>query len=147
MVIHHPVPRIQASDGAGGPYDRAMAPPMQFEHCRPSIEVGDLAAALAFLTDVVGFTVFVVEGEPPVFAIVGEDAAQIGLVEVDGPARPDGAACYVTMRGLDELIERLAEAGVPLDVPLTERPWGLRDIVVTLPGDGPMLAFGEHIGP
>jgi hypothetical protein len=122
-----------------------MAPSQRFERCRPSIEVGDLGAALAFLTDVVGFTASVVEGEPPVFAIIGEDAADIALVEVDEPAWPDGAACYVTMSGLDDLIERLAQAGIPLDVPLTERPWGLRDIVVTLPGQGPKLAFGERI--
>jgi uncharacterized glyoxalase superfamily protein PhnB len=125
----------------------AMPAPPRFERSRPTIEVGDLGAALQFLTDVVGFEVRVVEGEPPLFAIMGEGPSEIALVEVDEPAVPQGAACYVTMTGLDDLIGRLAAAGVALDVPLTERPWGLRDIVVVLPGEGPRLAFGEQIRP
>lgn len=119
-----------------------------FERTRPTIEVGDLGTALAFLTEVVGFTATVVEGEPPLFAIVGDgatDGADLGLVEVDEPAIPQGAACYVTVAGLDELLDRFAAAGIEPDVPLTERPWGLRDVVVTIPGEGPMIAFGERI--
>jgi predicted enzyme related to lactoylglutathione lyase len=117
----------------------------RFDRSRPSLEVGDLGRALAFLTEVVGLTATVVHGDPPMYAMVGTDAAEIALVEVDEPAIPGGAACYVTMAGLDGLIERLAAAGVALDVPETERPWGMRDIVVTLPGDGPKVAFGERL--
>ncbi len=123
------------------------AAPIRFHRSRPTIEVGDLGTALGFLTDVVGFAVQVVEGEPPMFAIVGEEQAEIALVEVDEPAIPEGAACYVTVSGLDGLLERLAAADCPLDVPLTERPWGLRDIVVLVPGEGPRVAFGEPIAP
>jgi catechol 2,3-dioxygenase-like lactoylglutathione lyase family enzyme len=116
-----------------------------FERSRPALEVGDLGAALAFLTDVVGLPLVVADGEPPGFAIVGEGNAEIALVEVDEPAIPDGAACYVTMEGLDGLLERLDGAGIALDVPLTSRPWGQRDIVVTVPGEGPKVAFGERV--
>jgi len=122
-----------------------MTPTVTFDNSRPSLEVGDLEAALRFFGDVVGFPVEVVEGEPPMFAIIGSGASQIALVEVEDPAIQNGAACYVYVRGLDDLIERLSAAGVALDVPLTERPWGLRDIVVTVPGDGPRIAFGEPI--
>lgn len=115
------------------------------ERSRPTLEIGDLGAALAFLTDVVGFAARVVEGEPPQFAIIGDGPAEIALVEVDHPAIPEGAACYVTLTGLDGLIERIAAAGAQLAVPLTERPWGLRDVVVRLPGEGPLVAFGERI--
>jgi hypothetical protein len=117
-----------------------------FERSRPSLEVGDLGTALGFLTDVVGFTARVVEGEPPMFAIVGDGPAEIALVEVDEPAIPDGAACYVTMSGLDDLLGRIAGAGIELDIPPTARPWGNRDVVVTIPGEGPRIAFGEVIG-
>ncbi|MCU1393464.1 MAG: hypothetical protein JWM34_1892 [Ilumatobacteraceae bacterium] len=117
-----------------------------FERSRPSIEVGDLREALTFLTDVVGFPLIMSEGEPPMFAIVGTDHAEIALVEVDEPALPGGAACYVTLQGLDALIGRIGAAGIELAIPLTERPWGQRDIVVALPGEGPMIAFGERTG-
>jgi catechol 2,3-dioxygenase-like lactoylglutathione lyase family enzyme len=120
---------------------------MAFERSRPSVEVGDLAAALAFLTDVVGMPLQVVDGQPPVFAIVGTGDAEIALVEVDEPALPAGAACYVTVTELDGLLARLAAAGVTLDVELTDRPWGMRDIVVTVPGEGPRIAFGERTEP
>ena len=35
------------------------------------------------------------------FAIVGDGAGEIALVEVDEPALPEGAACYVTVTELD----------------------------------------------
>jgi hypothetical protein len=116
-----------------------------FESSRPSLEVGDLRAALAFLVDVVGFTAHVVEGEPPIFAIIGEGPAEIALVEVDEPAIPEGAACYVTVTDLGLMIERIAAARIELDLALTDRPWGMRDIVVRIPGDGPRIAFGERV--
>jgi catechol 2,3-dioxygenase-like lactoylglutathione lyase family enzyme len=124
-----------------------MAPtdPPRFENARPALEVGDLAEALAFLTDVVGLPLIVSQGEPPMFAMVGEGAAEFALVEVDEPALPEGAACYVTLEGLDGLIDRIAAAGIELDIPLTVRPWGQRDIVVTVPGEGPKVAFGERV--
>lgn len=122
------------------------APPI-FEQSRPTLEVADLAVALAFLRDVVGMPVAVVEGDPPTFAIVGPEGADLGLVQVPAPAVPVGAACYVTMTGLDGLVARLRAAGIDLEVPLTTRPWGLRDLVVVLPGGGPMVAFGERVRP
>lgn len=118
-----------------------------FEDVRPTIEVGDLVAALDFFRETVGMNVVVVEGEPPTFAIVGDEGAGLGLVQVDDPAIPLGAACYVTMTGLDELIGRFESAGLNLDVPLTVRPWGQRDVVVTVPGSGPKIAFGERFSP
>ena len=117
-----------------------------FDDARPTLEVGDLGVALPFLTDVVGLPARIVEGEPPTFAVVGTGTAQIGLVQVDEPAIPSGAACYVQLHGLDALVARLEAASVPLAVPVTERPWGLRDLVVTVPGRGPMIAFGEPTG-
>lgn len=118
---------------------------MSFLRCRPAVEVGDLAAALDFLTAVVGLPLAVSEGEPPMFAIVGDGDATLALVESDEPALPAGAACYFTVTDLDGLIGRLDAAGIALDVPPTERPWGMRDIVVIVPGEGPRIAFGEPI--
>jgi hypothetical protein len=86
-----------------------------------------------FVADVVGMTVTVTEGEPPLFAMVGEGSSENVLVEVDEPAILDGAACYVTMEGLGALTERIAAAGIDRTIPLTVRPWGKRDIVVRLP--------------
>jgi predicted enzyme related to lactoylglutathione lyase len=112
---------------------------------RPTLEVADLGAALAFFTDVAGFAVDVTMGEPPTFAMVSAGPAGLGLVAVARPALPEGAACYLTVRGLDALVARLEAAGLELAVPVTTRPWGLRDLVVACPGGGPLLAFGEPV--
>lgn len=58
---------------------------------RPSIEVGDLDAALAFWRDVAGFDVEVVMGEPPEFAMVRSGGAGLGLARTDAPAIPRGS--------------------------------------------------------
>lgn len=116
-----------------------------FLRARPTLEVGDLGTVLEFLGEVVGLPIGVVQGEPPMFAIVGVADAEIGLVEVDEPALPEGAACYISVTGLDALVERIQAAGVELDVEPTVRPWGTRDIVVAVPGEAPRLAFGEQV--
>jgi predicted enzyme related to lactoylglutathione lyase len=112
---------------------------------RPSIEVGDLDAALMFWTDVVGFDVETVMGEPPFFALVNSGGARLALAHSDDPALPGIASAFVTLVNLDGLISRLEAAGLDLESEPTSRPWGLRDLVVRCPGNGPLIAFGEQI--
>ena len=114
---------------------------------RPSIEVADLDAALAFWTEVVGFETEVVMGEPPFFALVGQGGARLGLARTDDPVLPTIAPVFVTLRHLDLLVQRLADAGLALESEPTTRPWGIRDLVVRCPGDGPLIAFGEEVSP
>lgn len=114
---------------------------------RPSIEVGDLAAALAFWTEVVGFETEVVMGEPPMFALVRSGGARLGLAGSENPVLPSVAPVFVTMKNLDALVERLAAAHLVLESEPTMRPWGVRDLVVRCPGDGPLIAFGEEVKP
>ncbi len=122
-----------------------MTTDLQYLDARPTIEVADLPAALAFFNDVAGLDTEVVMGEPPMFAIVGAGPARVGVVEVDAPAHPEGVPCYLTMHGLDTLLERLDRAGLAPSEPPVTRPWGLRDIVIPCPGGGPLLAFGEPL--
>jgi predicted enzyme related to lactoylglutathione lyase len=125
--------------------DRTDRP--EYLDSRPTVEVADLPAALAFLNDVAGLDTEVVMGEPPMFAIVASGAARMGVVEVASPALPEGVPCYFTLTGLDALIERIEAAGLTLTEPPTTRPWGIRDIVLPCPGGGPLLAFGEPVTP
>jgi predicted enzyme related to lactoylglutathione lyase len=111
---------------------------------RPSLEVADLEAALAFWTDVAGFAVEVEMGEPPMFAMIRNDGgAHLALAQVDEPARMSIAPVFVTVASLDPLLARIAEAGMALESEPTSRPWGIRDVTVRCPGGGPVLAFGE----
>jgi catechol 2,3-dioxygenase-like lactoylglutathione lyase family enzyme len=118
---------------------------ISYVDARPSIEVGDLDAALTFWTDVVGFETEAVMGEPPFFALVRSGGARLGLSRSDDPVLPAIAPVFVTLHHLDTLIERLAAAGVALESEPTTRPWGIRDLVVRCPGYGPLIAFGEEV--
>ena len=113
---------------------------------RAAISVGDVGAALAFWTDVAGFRLDVAMGEPPDFAIVRSGDVHVAIVGSEAPVHPPIAVVYVTVEGLDVLLTRFAAADVAVVVPLTEQPWGLRDVVVRCPGDGPLIAFGEAVG-
>ena len=96
----------------------------EYLDARPTIEVADLPAALAFLNDVAGLDTEVVMGEPPMFAIVAAGAARMGVVEVESPALPEGVPCYFTLQGLDALIERIEAAGLALDRAADHPPVG-----------------------
>ncbi|MFI5044865.1 MAG: VOC family protein [Acidimicrobiales bacterium] len=112
---------------------------------RPTIEVGDIDSALRFWTEVVGFDEEVVMGEPPFFALVNSGGARLGLSRADDPALPDIAPVFVTLVNLDAFISRLEAAGIGLESEPTSRPWGIRDLVVRCPGNGPLIAFGEEV--
>lgn len=114
-----------------------------FTDARPTLEVADLEAALGFFTGVAGFSTEVTMGDPPTFAIVGAGGAAIGLTQVASPALPEGAACYLTLGDVDRLAERCAAAGLTPAIPPTDRPWGMRDLVIGVPGGGPLVAFGQ----
>jgi len=114
-------------------------------HARPSIEVGDLDAALAFWTDVAGFTVEVTMGEPPFFAMIRNGGAHLALARVDDPAPLSIAPVFVTLAALDVLVARIAAAGLALESEPMVRPWGIRDLTVRCPGGGPIVAFGEEV--
>ena len=45
---------------------------------------------------------------------------------------------------VDELHARCRDRGVPVSMPLTDQPWGLRDFVIEIPG-GHRLAFGQRM--
>ncbi len=112
---------------------------------RPSIEVADLDAALAFWTHIVGFETEVVMGEPPFFAMIRSGPVRLGLARSDTPALPAIAPVFITLENLDALVERLAASGLALDSEPTTRPWHVRDLVVRCPGGGPLVAFGEEV--
>jgi predicted enzyme related to lactoylglutathione lyase len=114
----------------------------EFLDSRPTIAVDDFAAALAFWTEACGFDVEVSMGEPADFAIIRSGSACLGLASTSAPSHPDIAVTYLTVNGIEDLLGRFEARGVDVVVPLTERPWGLRDAVVRVPG-GPLVAFGE----
>jgi catechol 2,3-dioxygenase-like lactoylglutathione lyase family enzyme len=111
---------------------------------RPTLGTRDLATALRFYVEVLGFDVQTTMGDPPDFALLSSpDGGGLGLVRVDDPTVTDEyACCYVDVTGVEELHSRCVAAGYPITNPLTRHPWGNHDFVVRDP-DGHLIAVGE----
>ena len=121
--------------------------PVTVTDVRATIAVGDLEPALEFLTGIGGFTVDTTMGEPPIFALVSSGSARLGIVAEADPRQPEFCPVFITVQDLDLVVAGLDAAGVDLEAEPTDRPWNVRDLVVRCPGGGPLLAFGQNIGP
>ena len=117
----------------------------EFLNCRPNLEVADLAPAVAFLRDVLGFDVEVDEPEMGL-VLLRRDAVGLALVRSANPGVNATTAAYIGVTAVDDLHARCAALQVPIVSGLADHPWGLRDFVVEMPG-GHRLALGERIAP
>ena len=112
----------------------------RFLVARPNLSVTDIEASLAFDRDVLGFQATAVMGEPPNFALLHRDGAELALVQQDG-ATPSG--CYIYVTGVEQVHEQCVAGGAKVTYPLTMEPWGLLNFVVEDP-DGHRIAIGER---
>jgi predicted enzyme related to lactoylglutathione lyase len=111
---------------------------------RPNLEVTDVASAVDFLARTFGFTVDVMEGDPPFLAIISHGEVGFGIVQSDNPGVNSTTAGYFGVTDVQKLHDRCVDLGVPVVNGLTDHPWGLRDFVAEIPG-GHRLAFGQRI--
>ena len=111
---------------------------------RPTLQVSDVAANLAVLSDDLGWNVFVTMGDPPEFAMVGVGNASLALTYSPAPAiATDIASVYIDVDRVDGLHRHCVDRSLDVTEPTTH-PWGQRDFVLRLPS-GHLLAFGEHV--
>lgn len=123
----------------------------------PSIRVEDIAAALEFYVERLGFTTENDPGEPNVSLVRGdarlmlETAADFYGDEYNaairrrlGSASPN--ALYMEAEDLEALHHGLLDAGVPIIDPLADRPWGQAEFTVADPS-GNWLTFWKKRSP
>jgi len=115
----------------------------QYLSIRPNLEVADVSASVAFYAETLGLEVRVAMGDPPAFAILGNDTAELALVAARRPAIPVAASCYVNVVGVDAIYEHCLERGVTITHKLATHPWGMTDFVLRDP-DGHQVAVGEQ---
>ncbi len=123
----------------------------QFRQITPFIHVPDLAAAVAFFEEVLGFRTCVrMDG----YAYLHRETVGVRVMQNCGA---DGAppgnrrfAYYVDVNDVDALHAELAPklAGLPAgDVHgPADKPYGQRELAILAP-DGNLLVFGSEIGP
>jgi len=116
----------------------------------PQMFVSDIAAACSFFTSKLGFAVEFVYGEPPFYAQVKRDRAQIALRHVDRPvldkiaaamtADVDMLAASISADAVQALYSEFQAAGVAFHQALRTEAWGARTFIVRDP-DGNLLLF------
>lgn len=116
---------------------------VEFRGCRPNLEVTVLAPTVGFLRDVLGFEIDM-HDEAIGVAMLHRDGMGVAVVRAANPGVNETTACYVNLTEVNQFHDACVAGGATIAVPLTDRPWGLRDFVVEVPG-GHRLAFGAPI--
>jgi catechol 2,3-dioxygenase-like lactoylglutathione lyase family enzyme len=118
-------------------------PVVECEQQHASVFVADLDAAVEFYTHKLGFTLAFQWGEPPTFAGVNLDRAQIFL-DANYPPNPNGCCLFFNVGNADELYEFHRANGVDLAQPIRDEPWHIRDYTVR-DLNGYHIVFGQHL--
>lgn len=117
-------------------------PPIECDQHHAGIPVADVAAAVDFYTNKLGFTLaFTWGGEPPTFAGVLLDRVQVFLMQ-GTPGK--GASTFFMVGDADELFEFQRANGVEVVEPPGDREYHIRDYLVRDPW-GNKLSFGHRI--
>ena len=122
----------------------------QFEQVTPFLHVPDLQKALAFFTDILGFTVpFRQDG----YAYIHRETLGFRLLEAEEDQTAAGRrrfACYIDVRDVDALYAELKarlDTLPPGDVHgPADKSYGQRELLVLAP-DGELIVFGMEIRP
>ncbi len=116
----------------------------------PQLFVADIKASCDFFADKLGFTIAFTYGEPPFYAQVKRDRAQINLRCVEQPVIDAGlrdreqllsaSLTVATSEEIKALFLEFQSAGVTFFQTLKSKPWGARDFILKDP-DGNLLLF------
>ena len=116
----------------------------------PEFFVRDVAAAVQFYVDKLGFVVL---RQEPDFAVVALGDAHVLLAhesiapdraELAGTTRGAGLNVRIMVDDVDEIYERAKANGVRIVHDIRDRPYGLRDFIFADP-DGFMLRFAAPL--
>lgn len=113
--------------------------PTQFIQGSVVLHVPDVAAAVAFYRDVLGFASDFGDEN---YAVVWRDNSALHFVKGDGC--PAGVHLFQWVRDVDALHRELKERGAPIAAEPVDRPYGIRDFGVHDP-NGVAVIFGQDI--
>ena len=115
--------------------------PEQFVQGAPLLFVPDVPTTADYYRSVLGFTSDP-EGTAPEYTVVWRDNASVHLAHGDGT--PQGVRIFFWLKDVDALYEDLTRRGVPIETPLGDRPYGVRDFAIRDP-NGVVLVFGQDV--
>jgi len=139
-----------ADTGAPNPTTTAAAP--KILAAQPQVFVTDLARAVAFYRDRLGFSVAFLYGEPPFYGQVVRDGGALNLRWVDRitwdaamRADEDLLGATFVVANAKALFLQYKDAGVAFHQTYREQPWKAHDFVVVDP-DGNLIHFASRVG-
>ena len=117
---------------------------VRFGRVAPTVPVCDIARALAFYCDVLGFTKTFENGNPVVFAILERDDAEVHLTLKPDHQPSDCNVLHLLVSDSRALHAHLENDGARIVKGLRDQPYGLRDFIVADP-DGNRLDIGQPL--
>jgi lactoylglutathione lyase len=121
---------------------------MPYQKVTPNLMVKDVSASLKFYQETLGLErrITVPEQEPFVFFAIAAGDVEIFLNqdESGGKAQAGGISLYVELEGLNQLLERVQQHQVKIEILLNDTFYGMREFAVLDP-DGYMIIFAERI--
>lgn len=107
--------------------------------------VRDVAAALAFYVERLGFAEEFRIGDPPTYASVERDMVSIQLMPAAQSRDTLGrSSIYVFADGVDALHESLLGRGAPIEMAPRDIAYGMREMSLRDP-DGNRITFGQAV--
>jgi len=110
----------------------------------PALFAQDVAQAIEFYREKLGFTLDFQHGEPISFAGVARDAVRIYLSHCEDRHLAENTMCWIFVENIEALAEEFLRRGAPGK--LETQPWGLREFVVIDPA-GNCVHFAEAAAP
>lgn len=116
----------------------------RFQSISPFLAANELAASVAFYRQQLGFALAWEWGCPADMAAVCRDDVEIALTS-RSDAKPTGISrLYIRVEAIDSYYAQLQQAGVVIEVPIDDRPYGMRDFSIVDPA-GNVLCFGQPL--
>jgi catechol 2,3-dioxygenase-like lactoylglutathione lyase family enzyme len=116
----------------------------RFGRAAPTIAVADIDAALSFYTGVLGFHVTFTNGEPPHFAIVERDDAELHLTLAPEHRSDDVNVAHLLVEDARALHDHVVAHGVAIVEDLRDSDYDMRGFVMADP-DGNRIDVGEDL--
>jgi uncharacterized glyoxalase superfamily protein PhnB len=117
---------------------------LKLESIAPIFAVRDLAEALAFYKDALGFELARVWGTPPDIAAVCRDNVEITLTSRPEAQPRAASSVYLRVSDVDSYCAQMVRAGARIVVPIGDRAYGMRDFRVADPS-GNELNVGKAV--
>jgi lactoylglutathione lyase len=121
---------------------------MAFQKVTPNLMVRDVSSSLKFYEQTLGLQrrMTVPDREPYAFVSLLAGQVEIFLNQDQSAAKPapGGMSLYMELDGLDQLLVRVQQQGVKIEIPVNETFYGMREFAVLDP-DGYLIIFAEPV--